>query len=307
LTIGEALETGGSAARPASPPPADEIELIADAAGLQTLISRLEREPVVALDTEGNSFHAYVERVCLIQLGLPDRQVLVDPLNVDVRPLGPLLADRSRLWVLHGSDFDVRTLHRDFGFRLGRLFDTMVAAQTLKLPELGLAALLKRNFGVDLRKGEQRSDWGKRPLTPPQRIYAAADVRWLLPLHGRLAEALTTEGAAAKAQAQFEKLRVVVARERHFDPEGYRRLKGARGLDAKGQALLRAFWCAREEMARELNRPPFKVVSEATMVEVARTQPGDLVALRKLSGVSDLVTRRIGPLLVPAAPGDAAP
>jgi ribonuclease D len=307
VITGEPLEPGGATAGSAAPPPADEVDLIADAAALRALISRLENEPVVALDTEGNSFHAYVERVCLIQLGLPDRQVLVDPLNVDVRPLGPLLADRSRLWVLHGSDFDVRTLHRDFGFRLGKLFDTMVAAQTLKLPELGLAALLKSNFGVDLRKGEQRSDWGKRPLTPPQRVYAAADVRWLLPLHGRLAEALAKEGAAAKAQAQFEKLRVVVARERRFDPEGYRRLKGARALDTKGQALLRKFWCAREEMARELNRPPFKVVSEATMVEVARTQPADVAALRRLPGVSDLVARQIGPLLMPVAPGDAAP
>jgi ribonuclease D len=78
-------------------------------------------------------------------------------------------------------------------------------------------------------------------------------------------------------------------------------LKGARALDPKSQAILRAFWCAREEIARELDRPPFKVVSEATMVEVARAQPAELGALRKLRGMSDLVVRRIGPLLVSAA------
>ena len=303
MSVDEPLETSGEPiAAPTPPPTSDEIEVVSDAAGLQSLLARLEQAPMVALDTEGNSFHAYVERVCLMQLGLPDGQILVDPLAVDVRPLGPLLADKSRLWVLHGADFDVRTLHRDFGFRIGRLFDTMIAAQTMKLPELGLAALLKSHFGVELRKGEQRSDWGRRPLTAPQRVYAAADVRWLLPLHDRLQSSLQEKDMVAKAHAQFEKLRGVVSRERIFDPEGYRFLKGARALDAKSQALLRIFWCAREEIARELDRPPFKVVAEATMVEVARAQPADLGALRKLRGMSELVARRIGPLLVPAAP-----
>jgi ribonuclease D len=281
------------------------IDVVSDPVGLQTLVRRLDETPVAALDTEGNSFHAYVERVCLIQIGLPDRQVLVDPLAVDVAPLGPLLADKARLWVLHGSDFDIRTLHRDFGFRLGRLFDTMVAAQTLKLPQLGLAALLRTHFGVDLRKGEQRSDWGRRPLSSAQRIYAASDVRWLLPLHQRLDGALREKGEAGRAEAQFDKLRLVVARERKFDPEGYRYLKGARALDPAGQRLLRILWRAREDVARELDRPPFKVLSEATMVEVARARPKDVAAFRRISGVSDLAARRLGPLVVSAI--DQAP
>jgi ribonuclease D len=293
--------SSGSAPHVDAPP----IELVSDPAGLQGLVRRLEEAPVVALDTEGNSFHAYVERVCLIQIGLPDRQVLVDPLAVDVAPLGPLLADKARLWVLHGSDFDIRTLHRDFGFRLGRLFDTMVAAQTLKLPGLGLAALLRTHFGVELRKGEQRSDWGRRPLSTAQRTYAASDVRWLLPLHQALDGALRDKGEAGRAEAQFDKLRLVVARERKFDPEGYRFLKGARGLDPDGQRVLRMLWRAREDVARELDRPPFKVVSEATMVEVARVRPRDVAALRRISGVSDLAVRRFGSLVVSAI--DQAP
>jgi ribonuclease D len=288
--------------------PPESVQLVADAAALRELIGRLEREPVVALDTEGNSFHAYTERVCLIQLGLPDRQVVLDPFSVDAQALGPLLADKSRLWVLHGGDFDVRTLHRDFGFRLGRLFDTMIAAQTMQFPELGLAALLRRYFGVDLRKGEQRSDWGRRPLTAAQLGYAAADVRFLLPLHRELHRALEEKQVAAKAQAQFEKLRHVVLRERRFDVEGYRRLRGARALDAPGQALLREMWRAREELARELNRPPFKVVSEATMVRVAQARPPDLETLRKLPGVSEMLVRRIGPRLITSpAPDEPTP
>jgi ribonuclease D len=230
--------------------------------------------------------------------------VVLDPLGVDVSCLGPLLADTARLWVLHGADFDVRTLHRDFGFRLGRLFDTMIAAQVLQLPELGLAALLRRRFGIELRKGEQRSDWGRRPLTAAQLGYAAADVRFLLPLHRELDSALREKGSWPKAQTQFEKLRHVVVRERHFDAEGYRRLRGAHSLDPEGRALLRGMWCAREELARELDRPPFKVVSEATMVQVARALPRDLEALRRLPGVSDLVARRMGPLLLQPRPPD---
>jgi ribonuclease D len=288
------------------PAPPEHVELVADAPGFRRLLDQLEAAPVVALDTEGNSFHAYRERVCLIQIGMADTQVVLDPLSVDVSALGPLMADPKRLWVLHGADFDVRTLHRDFGFRLGRLFDTMIAAQTLQLPELGLAALLRRRFGVDLRKGEQRSDWGKRPLRAAQLGYAAADVRFLLPLHDELELALHEKGLSSKAQAQFEKLRHVVVRERHFDAEGYRRLRGAQALDAEGRALLRGMWCAREELARELDRPPFKVVSEGTLVQLAQARPRDLDALRRLPGVSDLVVRRMGSVILAPRPTDAA-
>ncbi len=126
--------------------------------GLEKLVAELREASDIALDTEGNSFHAYRDQVCLIQLavGLRDPRIfLLDPLAVDPRALTEIFADPKHRLVVHGGDFDVRSLRRDFGFTFGRMFDTMMAAQTLRLPELGLVALFKQELGVTIEKGEQ--------------------------------------------------------------------------------------------------------------------------------------------------------
>ncbi len=276
-------------------------QIVRDAAGLEALAVRLAREPRVALDTEANSFHAYFERVCLLQLGFWDEQILVDPLAVDVRPLGPLFADPARLMVVHGGDYDVRILRRDFDFQLGRVFDTMLAAQILALPELGLAALLRNRLGVAIEKGEQRSDWGRRPLRPEQLQYAAADVRYLLRLEEDLSRELAAKNRAAAAEASFEKLRRLVAREKRFDESGYLKLRQARQLGERERELLRLLWIGREALARQLDRPPFKIIGEQAMVEVARRLPTSIEELRRIPGVGEIAVRGLGEQLIQAA------
>jgi ribonuclease D len=273
---------------------------VADPAALEEVGRRLAEEPVLAIDTEGNSFHVFFERVCLIQIGVPGLELVLDPFAVDVKPLAPLFADPQRLLVFHGGDFDIRSLRRDFGFTFGRVFDTMIASQVLALPELGLAALLKSRLGVEIAKGEQRSDWGKRPLRPEQLRYAATDVRHLLALWDGLEKELVAAGKRDEAEKKFQKLRQVVARERVFDPEGWRKMRQARSLDPEGAALLRALWVGREELARALDKPPFKVVGEQSMLEIARRHPRSLDELRKVPGVSDLLVRRLGEAVLAA-------
>ena len=209
----------------------------------------LRAQPVTALDTESNSFHVYRERVCLLQISTLTDDYVVDPLAVDVRSLGEVLCD-GREVVLHGADYDVRCLRREYGWRLRRLFDTMAAARRLGHPGLGLSAVVEAHFGVKLSKAFQRSDWGQRPLTPEQIAYAALDTHYLLPLHARLSAELASRGALEPARQEFAHIAAAEPRERIFDPEGYRRMKGARDLDAAGARILRALYLAREERAR---------------------------------------------------------
>jgi ribonuclease D len=265
--------------------------LVQDGAALEELCVQLAQEPVIALDTEGNSFHDYADRVCLIQIGIPGREIILDPLAVKPDPLAPILANPEHLLVVHGGDFDVRSLRRDFGFSFGRMFDTMLAAQTLGLRELGLAALIRARQGIELTKAQQRSDWGRRPLRPEQVSYAAADVRFLLSLQLGLELDLIATGKRALAEIQFEKLRHLVARPKQFDPEGFFKMRGARSLDEPNRRVLRALWVGREEMARSLDRPPFKVIGESVMLEVARRLPATPQELRAIPGVSDQVVR----------------
>jgi ribonuclease D len=280
---------------------------VGDPAALAALVERLRGERVIALDTESNSFHVYRERVCLLQLSTRTGDFVVDPLAVDPAPLAEILCD-GRETVLHGADYDVRCLRREYGWRLPRLFDTMAAARRLGRTGLGLSALVEAQFGVRLSKAFQRADWGRRPLTEEQLTYAALDTHFLLPLYDTLAGELATRGAAEEARREFDRIAAAEFRERVFDPEGWRRLKGARDLDAPGRSVLRALWIAREEQARAADRPPFKVLAEQAMLELARRRPEDDDALARIPGVTPSVLRRMGATLrgaIDAARGQA--
>jgi ribonuclease D len=289
-------------------PPTLDPTLVRDAGGLARLAERIAGEPAVALDTESNSFHAYRERVCLIQVSIPDEDFVVDPLAVDVRPLGELLV-AGREIVLHGADYDVRCLKREFGWSLGSLFDTMVAARRLGAAELGLAALVRAHFGVRLEKVHQRADWGRRPLAPELVRYAALDTHFLLGLRGRLVAELEGQGLAVQASRDFARIAASAPHERVFDPEGWRRLRGARQLDAAGAARLRALWLLREERARAADRPPFKVLGEDAMVEVARRDPATRADLGRIPGVTPRVLDKMGDEMLQAirSPPEAPP
>ena len=283
---------------PSSPPRLEPV-LVADARALDELLAALAAEPAVALDTESNSFHVYRERVCLIQLSTRGGDFVVDPFAVDVRPLGPVLASAEAV-VLHGADYDVRCLKREYGFALPSLFDTMAAARRLGRAGLGLSALVEEHFGVALSKDFQRSDWGRRPLAAEQVRYAALDTHFLLPLFDLLARELRERGLWEAAKVEFARIAAVEPRPRVFDPEGWRRLKGARDLDAAGRAVLRALWILREERAGALDRPPFKVMPEQAMLEVARRRPKAEQDLLRIPGVTSVVLRRMGDALLAA-------
>jgi ribonuclease D len=284
----------------AGPPPRLRPVLVSDAAGVAELAERLAAEPSVALDTESNSFHVYRERVCLLQISTRHGDFVVDPFAADPRPLGPALAAVPAL-VLHGADYDVRCLKREYGWSLPALFDTMTAARQLGRAGLGLSALVEHHFGVRLSKDFQRSDWGRRPLSSEQVAYAALDTHFLLPLHDLLLRELEARGLVAAAREEFARIAAVEPRPKVFDTEGWRRLKGARELDARSRGVLRALWVAREERASELDRPPFKVMPEQTMVEVARRRPGSEEELLRIPGVTPVVVRRLGEAALAAA------
>jgi ribonuclease D len=138
--------------------------LVTTTQDLSLLASRLEHEQRIAVDTEGASFHRYVDRIYLIQLSSDSETALVDPVAVsDLAPLGGLLAKADLEVVFHDADYDLRAFDRDYRFNARRIFDTRVAAQLLGEPSVGLAALLGKHFGVQMNKKLQRADWSARP------------------------------------------------------------------------------------------------------------------------------------------------
>ncbi len=275
-------------------------ELVQTPPQLDRLLEVVAREPVIALDTESNGFHAYFEKVCLVQIATPTVDFAVDVLAVPFAPLVPLLADASREVVLHAAEYDVLCLKRDHGLTFGRIFDTHAAAKVLGLARVGLGNLLEDELGVKLTADEQRSDWGKRPLSKAQLEYAFADVQFLLPLRQKLGERLVREGHLHEAEAEFARLIGKQPRPREFDPEGWQRMKPARTLDGKGRAVLRELYLFRDARARELDRPAFKVLSDLFLAEAARRLPQTDEELARIPGAHPQALKKLGPSLLAA-------
>jgi ribonuclease D len=257
----------------------DRPEVLADA------VLVLQNSTRVGVDTESNGFHSYLERVCLIQISTAKCDFIIDPLAIpDVSPLGPVFASDSIQKVFHGGDYDIVCMKRDFGFSFANVFDTVVACKLLEGQEVALSKLLVRHFGIELDKSLQRSDWGRRPLSIQQLEYAVLDSRYLLPLAEILKSLLTKSELMGPAELLFQRLCDRAWTGTAFDPEGYRRIKGYSQLDPKGKGVLRQLYELRDRWARRMDRPPFKVIGNLGLLNLAQQRPETAESLARSKG-----------------------
>lgn len=242
---------------------------------LDELVDELAGCRAIGIDTEADSLHHYVEKVCLVQLtAFGGASWLVDPLALrDLSPLAPILADASVLKVVHGGDNDVTSMRRDFSFTFRSMFDTSIAARLLGDTEVGLQALVRNELGIELSKGSQRDDWSKRPLTAKQEAYALADVAHLMALAARLTDRLAAAGRTEWAREEFEALASLPPAQKRTSPDDFRRIKGSAKLSRRQQAVLRELWAWREERAAAADRPPFKIVGPEILLAIAEQSP----------------------------------
>ena len=251
---------------------------------LAGLVARVSATDRVGVDTEADSLHCYREKVCLLQVGLPDADELVDPLaGVDLAPLLDALSDVEI--VLHGADFDLRMLYR-LGFGApSAVFDTMIAARLLGAARYGYAALVAEHFGVTLAKGAQTANWALRPLDPRLADYARNDTRHLLPLAERLGRRLDELGRRPWLEQSCRRVVDAARVVRERDPETEWRVRGSHTLGRRAGAVLRALWHWREGEAEAADRPPFHVLSNADLVDAAaRLDRGERASPRGLRG-----------------------
>lgn len=259
------------------------------------MLTRLLTEPIVAIDSESDSLYSYYEKVCLVQFSIPERDYILD--TIAVRELAPLdtLFDNPQIEkVFHAAEYDIMVLKRDFHLNFQNIFDTMVAARILGWKQVGLGSILETRFGVKLDKRFQRADWGKRPLTAEEIEYARDDTHYLIRLRDLQKAEIERVGRMEEAQEEFARLTRVVWGEREFDPNRYWNIEGARNLDPLGLGVLRELYQFREQRAKREDRPPFKVMSEATMVHLAQRKPRTLGELSGVPGVGDWLVRRYG-------------
>ncbi|MDD2900611.1 MAG: HRDC domain-containing protein [Desulfuromonadaceae bacterium] len=272
---------------------AGTCEIITTMARLTEVATILGEQKEIAVDLEMDSLHHYREKVCLAQVSTRQQSWLIDPLALpSLSPLAAPLADPEIVVVMHGSDYDIRSLHRDFGIEVTNLFDTMIAARFLGIAEFGLAALLRARFGIELDKKYQKADWSKRPLSREMCAYAVADTSDLLPLYDQFRAELEHKGRLQWLEEEGQL--VCQARVTEKDGPLFMYCKGANKLRGHSLAILEELLQLRDRQSELLDRPPFKVLSADTLIEVAECRPGSLYELSLVKGMTSGQLQRHG-------------
>jgi ribonuclease D len=276
-------------------------------ADLETLIDTLVAEPRYAIDTEFHREKTYFPRLALVQVAWPGGLALIDPLALDPRALARLFASPA-LAVAHAAQQDLDVLSHAVGAIPEHLFDTQVAAGFIGYGTPSLVSLLQGELGITPAKGDRLTDWLRRPLTPTQRAYAAADVASLLELHDKLVAQLSELGRLGWAEEACEELRQRPTGA--TDPAAaWAKLKDARSLRSRARAVAQAVAAWREREAAANDMPIRQVLPDLAILGIAQRQPTTVEELAQARGVDERHRRgRIGREIVAAvAAGKQAP
>jgi len=264
---------------------------IKDASDLIRAYEILSKEKIMGVDLESDSMYHHREKVCLIQISIPDLNILIDTLSIkDLSPLYPVFSDPDIRKVFHGADYDIRSLFRDFKIEISSLFDTQIAAKLLGETQTGLSSILENKFGICLEKKYQKSDWSRRPLSREMLQYAVQDTYYLIPLSRIFEKELKEKGRFSWFEEECE----LQTRVRFSPPKEeplYLRVKGASKLAPRSLAILDEILKWREDVALRKDIPPFKILGNQQLLEIANKKP---LKMEELDGLSKKQFNSIG-------------
>jgi len=257
---------------------------------IAALAPALETRATIGVDTEFLRERTYFPRLCVLQIATGEHIYCVDALHgaAALEPLGRALTAARVRKLIHSARQDLEAWYVTTGRLIAPVFDTQIAAACVGLkPQTGYAELVRTLLEVTLPKGQTRTDWSRRPLTPAQLAYAADDVRYLEAVADRLLERLERLGRTAWALEDCAAL--ADARLYAPDPEqAWRRVKRTRALAPPVRARLRALAAWRERRALERDLPRGWVLSDDALIELAQRPPADRSALRAMPPLAEL-------------------
>ena len=271
------------------------VHIVNDTDTLNECIEKLKKSREVAVDTESDSLFVYFEKVCLIQISADGQSYVIDPLETgDLSPLNDIFSDPGVLKIFHAAEYDLMCLKRDFGFEFANLFDTMIAARMLGRKEIGLGSLLESEFDIHLDKHYQKANWGIRPLSREMLNYAVSDTRFLSMLKDKLAAELKNRDMEDIAQEDFDRLCQIHAAVSEPQEPVWWKVTGGVDLTPAEQGALQGLCEFRDKEAQIRDLPPFKILSNNALVDIAVENPANEKVLGKIKGVNGAVIRRYG-------------
>ncbi|MFT7516977.1 MAG: ribonuclease D [Myxococcota bacterium] len=276
-----------------------DVIMVTDAESLTQAVETWTAAGIIGVDTEANSFFAYHERLCLLQVSTDIQDWIVDPfaLGDDMKIMAPLLADPNIIKIFHAAEFDLMIIKKDMGVEVQGMFDTQVAMTFLRHQKTGLAALIESYYGIKLSKDEQRSNWGKRPLSDKQIAYARIDTHFLVDVYNKLVPELEEQNMTGAAYGEFERQMREILTPGVENPNRYLKLKGAKKLNPSQLAKLKVLFEWRESAASKKDVPPFKIMSNPGLLGIAEVNPQSIKDLAEVKGVGWKVAKRNGDML----------
>jgi len=255
----------------------------------------------VGLDTEFIRERTYWPQLALVQIAIDHGDdavptiVLVDPLAPGMTDaLAPMLVDPGILKVMHSPSEDLVAFKHACGVVPTPLFDTQQAAALAGIGSgVGYQKPGEQRTGVALAKGETRSDWLRRPLSPSQLEYAADDVRHLFQMHDAL-DGLLAQLGRREWLAEDAARTVLNAENEAPERWPHLALRGAQFLERAAQQRLLRLLRWRDLYARDNDRPRTWILDNDLAIAIARTAPRDLAALQAQLDAHPKAPRKLG-------------
>ena len=250
---------------------------------------------VLALDTEFVRTRTLFSKLGLIQVFDGKQVALIDPLcELDLEPFWQLLTAPNIVKVLHSCHEDLEVFKK-YAQRLPEpLFDTQIAGQFLFQGKvLGFGAMVAQELGIELDKGEARTNWLKRPLTDNQLTYAVNDVKYLLPVYHSLNDKLAERGIQQYnlAEASFK---VAQKRKDKSIDQLFLDFGTAWQLKPRELAILQELAKWRWDLACKKDLALGFVAKDPTLVAIAQRRPSELASMQNIPGVNPQEIKRYG-------------
>ena len=262
------------------------MRIIENTLALKTLVTELEHTPYLALDTEFMRDQTYWPKLCLIQVGAPGVEAIIDPLTdlMDLAPFYELLKSPAIVKVLHAARQDIEIFHHQGGVIPHPLFDSQIAAMVCGFGDAASYETLCRKIAhVEIDKSSRYSDWSHRPLSQKQLDYAIGDVTHLRTIYEFLARQLQQTGRASWVEEEISALQDPKLYELHPDI-AWRRLK-PRTSNRRVLAMLAALAAWREREAQQRDIPRGRVLKDEALTEIAAHPPESAEGLERIRAV----------------------
>jgi len=274
---------------------------------------RALRPARIGLDTEFIRERTYWPQLALVQMAVGEHILLIDPLQPGMTAaLRPWLEDTSITKIMHSASEDLVAFQHACGCLPRPLFDTQIAAALCGIGAgMGYQKLVAHVTGVELEKGEQRSDWMRRPLSQSQLHYAAADVVHLFALHDHLLQALQARDRVHWQEEDANRLLDGIAND-SGDIWPHLGLRAAQFMEPTAQRILLRLLRWRDLQARSSDKPRSWILDNELAALLAKAPPASAAALEAILERNPKAPRKLAAALwqamtTPLADEDQAP